>query len=183
MDILDLIGKRQSCRNYQDKPLSREQIMTCLEAARLAPSACNSQPWKFVVVDDQEKKAQLADCLYDPLMKINKFALKAPVFIVVVNEKRNFTSKFGEITKKQDYSSIDIGIAAENICLTATEMGLGSCIIGWFKEEKIKTLLQIPEARRVRLVIALGYPDENDLLRKKSRYNLEEIVYFNQYSK
>lgn len=180
MNFFELLDKRESVRGYLDKTVEREKILKIIEAARLAPSACNAQPWKFVVVDNREMAKEIADNLYDPLIGINKFALTSPVFIVVVGEKRNFTSKMGELIKKKDYTSIDIGIASEHLCLAATELGLGTCMIGWFKEKNIKNLLNIPSSKEIHLVISLGYY-ENKNTRKKVRKNIDEIYSFNEY--
>ena len=140
MNFFDLVSKRQSDRGYLDKKVDRELIEKIIEGARLAPSACNAQPWKFIVVDDENKKQSLVKGLYDPLVGLNKFAIEAPVFIVVVGEKRNLVSGIGQKIKGMDYTSLDIGIACEHICLGAAELGLGTCMMGWFKEKLIKEL-------------------------------------------
>lgn len=181
MDFFELINKRESVRGYLDKTVEREIIEKIIECGRLSPSACNAQPWKFVVVDNEELVGKVARKLYDPLVSgINKFTLTAPVFIVVVGEKRNLTSKMGELVKKKDYTSIDIGIACENICLASTELGLGTCMIGWFKEREIKKILSIPDKKEIHLVISLGYYDNNEP-RKKVRKEISEILSYNKY--
>ncbi|MBD7911594.1 MULTISPECIES: nitroreductase family protein [Clostridium] len=181
MDFFELIYKRESVRGYIDKPVEREKIEKIIEAGRMSPSACNAQPWKFVVVDDKEIVSKLAKKLYDPLVSgINKFALSSPAFIVVVGEKRNLTSKMGEVIKKQDFTSLDIGIACENICLAAASLDLGTCMMGWFKEKSIKELLNIPSSKKVHLVISLGYY-ENKEPRKKIRKDVTEIMSYNKY--
>ncbi len=181
MNFFELINKRESVRGYLDKPVEKEKIEKIIECARLSPSACNAQPWKFVVVNDKDILEKVAKKLYDPLVSgINKFALTSPVFIVVVGEKRNLTSKIGSIVKNKDYTSIDIGIACENICLAATELGLGTCMMGWFKEKDIKKILEIPDKKEVHLVISLGYY-ENKEPRKKVRKEINEIFSYNKY--
>lgn len=181
MDFAELIKKRESVRGYISKEVENEKIIKVIEAARLAPSACNAQPWKFVVVNEPEKVKALSRCLYDPLVSnINKFALTAPVFIVVVDERRNITSKLGEIFKNQDFTSVDIGIACEHICLQARELNLGTCMMGWFRQGKVKKLLNIPKSKKVHLVISLGYYDMKEP-RKKIRKNIDEILTFNEY--
>jgi nitroreductase len=170
MDFFELIYKRESVRGYLDKPVEREKIEKIIEAARVAPSACNAQPWKFVVVDDKELVSKVAKKLYEPLVSgINKFALTSPVFIVVVAESRNLASKMGELIKNKDYTNIDIGGACENMCLAGTELGLGTCIMGWFKEKGIKNILSIPSSKKVHLVISLGYYEDKEP-RKRERY-------------
>lgn len=180
MNFFDLINKRESVRGYLDEKIEEEKIIKIIEAARVSPSACNSQPWKFIVVDNKDLLGKVAGNLYNPIIGINKFALTAPLFIVIVGEKRNLTSKMGELIKKKDYTSIDIGIASEHICLAATELGLGTCMIGWFNEKNIKTLLYIPENKEIHLVISVGYYD-NKGTRKKVRKNIDEIYSFNKY--
>lgn len=180
MDFFNLIKKRESIRNYLNKSVEREKIIKIIEAARIAPSACNAQPWKFVVVDEKKVVEELSKKLYDPMVGLNKFALTAPAFIVVVGEKRNITSKIGELIKRKDYTSIDIGIASEHICLAATELGLGTCMMGWFKEKEIKKLLNIPISKEVHLVISLGYYDNKEP-RNKVRKAIDDIISFNEY--
>lgn len=180
MDFFTLINKRESVRGYLDKQVEREKIIKIIEAARVAPSACNAQPWKFIVVNDKEITREVAKNLYEPMIGLNKFALTAPVFIVVVGEKRNLTSKMGELIKKKDYTSIDIGIASEHICLAATELGLGTCMMGWFKEKEIKKLLNINKNKEIHLVISLGYYDDKEP-RNKVRKPIDEILSFNEY--
>ncbi|MGG7096504.1 nitroreductase family protein [Clostridium sardiniense] len=180
MDFFNLINKRESVRGYLEKEVEREKIIKIIEAARLAPSACNAQPWKFVVVDDKEITKEIANTLYESMIGLNKFALNAPVFIVVVGEKRNLTSKMGELIKKKDYTSIDIGIASEHICLAATELGLGTCMMGWFKEKAIKKLLNINTNKEIHLVISLGYYEDKKP-RNKVRKPIDDILSFNEY--
>jgi len=173
--FFDLINKRQSCRKYLDKPVEKEKLIKCIEAARVAPSACNSQPWHFVVVNNKELSPKVAMCLQDKIM--NKFTTECPAFIIVVEESGNLTSRAGALMKQQDYRSVDIGIAAEHICLAATEQDLGTCILGWFNEKELKKLLNISKLKRIRLVIAIGYP-ENNKIRNKVRKEIDEIITF-----
>ncbi|OOM13548.1 nitroreductase family protein [Clostridium saccharobutylicum] len=174
-EFLNLINKRQSCRKYLDKHVEKEKLIKCIEAARVAPSACNSQPWHFVVVNNKELSPKVAMCLQDKVM--NKFTTECPAFIIVVEEGGNLTSRTGALIKQQDYRSVDIGIAAEHICLAATEQNLGTCILGWFDEKKLKKLLNISKLKRIRLAIAIGYAGD-DNLRKKNRKDINEIVTF-----
>ena len=155
MNFEDLITKRQSDRKYSDKKVDRVLIVKCLEAARLAPSACNSQPWKFVVVDDPALLAPMAEAAAG--MGMNKWVKQAPVIVAVTLEKMNFTARIGSVIKDKEYSLLDVGIAVEHFCLQAAELGLGTCIMGWFDEKKVKKLLGIGN-KRVPLLISLGYP-------------------------
>ena len=177
MKLLEVIANRQSDRSYKATPVEPEKIQLCIEAGRLAPSACNAQPWKFVVVDNQELKNKIAAC--GASMMMNKFLSQVPVIVVVVLEKANATSFIGGLVKGKDFTVMDIGIAVENICLQATELGLGTCILGWFNEKKVKQLLHIPKSRRVPLMLSIGYPDGEK--RTKIRKTTEEICSYNRY--
>jgi nitroreductase len=179
-ELLILISRRQSVRAYSDKPVEKEKLARCIEAARLAPSACNAQPWKFIVIDDPVLKNQIADLTADKLLSMNHFTKQAPVHIAIVREGANFTSNVGQVLKDKEFPLIDIGIATAQFCLQATAEGLGTCIMGWFKEKQIKHLLNIPKSKRLELIITLGYP-ASDELRKKIRKETNEILSFNGY--
>lgn len=177
---MEMIMSRQSVREYSNEPVCKESVERCLEAARFAPSACNAQPWKFIVVDDPVIKDQLADATQDRILPMNHFTKQAPVHIVVIREKANLTSNIGQVIKNKEYPLIDIGIAVEHLCLQALEEGLGTCIIGWFNEKKVKKLLNIPLAKRAELIITLGYPAKNEI-REKRRKPIDEIAVYNRY--
>jgi nitroreductase len=180
MSFLDLVNKRCSVRNYKTAPVPQEIVVRCIEAARLAPSACNSQPWKFIIVDDPKLVNELAKAAFEGLLDFNNFAFKAPVLVLIVSERGNLSAKFGSIVKKKNFSLMDIGIAAEHFCLQAAEEGLGTCIIGWFNEKKVKKMLSIPRFKRVELVITVGFSaDENIPLKK--RKSIAEILSCNKY--
>lgn len=176
MDLSELIRKRQSDRKYEPRPVGRELVVECLEAARLAPSACNSQPWKFVVVDDAALLSQMGAAAAG--MGMNGFAREVPVIVAVVLEKMNLTARIGSVIKDKEYSLLDVGIAVEHFCLRAAELGLGTCIMGWFDEKKVKRLLGV-KGKRVPLLVSLGYPAGET--RRKSRKPLEEMSSWNRY--
>jgi len=179
--FLELLVQRQSVRGYTDQPVEQEKIERCLEAARMSPSACNSQPWKFVVVNDPQLKDQIAGCTTSgPLVPMNHFTRQAPVMVVIVRESPNFTSKIGTLLKDKPYTLMDIGIASLQFCLQATAEGLGTCILGWFNEKKVKKLLNIPKSKRAELIITLGYPS-SQTIRPKVRKKIEEISCYNSY--
>lgn len=179
-NLINLIRNRQSDRAYLPKLVEREKIELCLEAARLAPSACNSQPWHFIVVDDPELSHSVAKATFSELVRFNKFALTAPVFLVMVMEKPKNITQVGGILKKREYPLYDIGIAAIQFCLQAEELALGTCMMGWFNEKKIQSLLNIPPTKRIGLVISLGYP-ASDKKREKIRKDTSEVVSYNRY--
>lgn len=178
-NFLDLIISRQSDRKYSDKPVEKEKLDRIVEAGRMAPSACNAQPWKFIVITDPEIVPKIAEAASAKLIEMNSFVGMAPVIIIIVREKPNMSSKVGATIKNKDYSLIDIGIATENICLQAKAEGIGSCIIGWFDERMIQKLLDIPKSKRVELIITLGYSLSEQ--RQKKRKPPEETVSFNKY--
>jgi len=179
-ELLSLIGRRQSVRAYNNQPVEKEKLMRCIEAARLAPSACNAQPWKFIVVDDPEVKNNIADATSSKVLGMNHFTKQAPVHIIIVREKANFTSTVGQVLKDKEYPLIDIGIATIQLCLQATAEGLGTCILGWFNERKVRELLDIPKNKRVELIITVGYP-ASDEIRRKVRKETKDILTFNKY--
>lgn len=175
-----LVQSRQSDRAYNTRPVESDKIIRILEAARLAPSACNAQPWHFIVVDEPELKNKLADAAASRILGINHFTKQAPVHIVIVMEPANLNSNFGSLVKDKTFPLIDIGIAAEHICLAAKAEGLGSCMLGWFDEPAVKKLLGIPKSRRVPLIITIGYPATEEI-RPKRRKNFDDLVSFNKY--
>jgi nitroreductase len=179
--FLSLVNKRQSVRKYISKPVEPEKVKRCIEAARLAPSASNSQPWKFIVVDDPEMQRKVARETFGPFATFNTFVPQAPVLVVIVIEKMKMISQVGAYLKDREYPLIDIGIAAGHFCLQAADEGLGTCMLGWFGEEPIKDLLKIPKDRRIGLIITLGYYPEDYPIREKNRKGFEEVVSFNRY--
>jgi nitroreductase len=173
--FLDLALSRRSLRRYSSLAVEAEKIGLCIEAARLAPSASNGQPWRFILVDEPELRALVADACIGPGSNFNRFAAQAPALVVLVIEPSTRLNRIGSIIKRREYPLIDIGIAAEHFCLQAAELGLGTCMIGWFDERRIKRLLRVPAARRLGLVISLGYPEDGDIARPKSRKPTEAI--------
>ncbi len=177
MNFSELIAKRQSERKYSTRKVEPEKIMQCIEAAHAAPSACNAQPWKFIVVDDVDLKNQIGEAAAG--MGMNKFVPEAPVIVAVVLEKPNAISKIGSVLKNKDYTLMDIGIAVTHFCLQATDLGLGTCIVGWFNEKKVRKLLHVPSGKRIPLLISVGYTDAE--FRPKNRKNITDIYSKNEY--
>ena len=181
MDFTTLVSARQSDRGYLDQPVEKDKLLRILECARLAPSACNAQPWHIIVVDDPSLKNQVADATSEKILGMNHFTKQAPIHIILVEEPANFTSSIGSWIKRKHYPLIDLGIIAEHICLAATSEGLGSCMIGWFDEARIKKICGVPNSKRVQLIITLGYPAVKT--RTKTRKSLDSIVSYNSYLK
>jgi nitroreductase len=178
-DLLNLMENRQSERKYLDKPVESEKIEKILHAGRIAPSACNGQPWKFIVVNDSEKLREVAAAASAKTLKMNTFVDQAPVLIVIIREKSNLSSRAGALVKDKDYSLIDIGIATASMAYMAAAEGLGTCIIGWLDEKKIRQTLSIPKTKRIELILSVGYTDNT--LRTKVRKPPEDIISFNKY--
>ncbi len=176
MDFLTLINTRESCRDYADVQISSEQLNYILEAGRLAPSACNTQPWHFFVVrGDKLREMKKAVQAYGR----NKFTDGAQAFIVVVGETPAYPEALKKIVPKRDFSSYDIGIAVANMTLAATSIGLGTCILGVFDAEIVKSVccIEKDDARPVHLVLSVGVPAK-DTPREKTRRNSQEIYTF-----
>lgn len=175
MTFMELVKKRESTRSYAPKPVSREHIDLCLEAARLAPSACNSQPWSFIVVDDEAQKNEIVDKTMSKLYTLNKFVKEAPVLIVVITEHSVYSARMGGAFRNVKYNLIDIGIACDHLTLQAAELGLGTCWLGWFHEKEMKKILGLPKSTKIDVVLSLGYPAEDAEPRPKKRKSLDEI--------
>jgi nitroreductase len=175
MKFMDLVKKRDSVRKYSSKPVPRELIDRCLEAARLAPSASNSQPWSFIVVDDEKTKTEIVKKSMSGIYSSNKFVMTAPVIIVAITEHSTYITRMGGMLRNVKYNLIDIGIACEHLVLQAEELGLGTCWLGWFAENAVKKVLGLPKSTKVDVMISLGYPDENLPAKKRIRKSLEEM--------
>jgi len=181
MPFAELIRTRQSVREYQSRPVAAEDLQRLIEAVRLAPSASNSQPWRLIIVDDPAQKDRVARATFSPLIAFNRFALQAPVIAVLTIERPGLITQIGASLKDREFPLIDIGIAAGHFCLQAAELGLGTCMIGWFDEGEVKRVLHIPARTRVGLLISLGYAPEEYPLRRKIRKPSAEMSGFNTY--
>lgn len=180
MTFEELIHKRRSVRRYSERSVAKEDILKCLEAARLAPSGCNSQPWHFIVIDEPGLRKRVGERIFSGLYGMNQFAREAPVLVAVVSEKEKFLASFGGQVRDTRYCLVDIGIACEHLVLQAQELGIGSCWIGWFDEKALKEELKISSKKKIDIVIALGYPAEDKIV-SKIRKSLVEMSSFNEY--
>lgn len=177
-DFYALVAARQSDRAYDsNRPVELDKLHRILEAARLSPSACNGQPWHFVVITDVTLREAVAKSM--ARLGLNKWAVQAPVLVLIVEEATKTTSLLGGLVKHNHYPHIDLGIAAAHLTLAAEAEGLGSCMIGYFDEQKIKRLVGIPRRRRLPLIVTLGYPAKEK--RSKKRKALEDIVSYDKY--
>ncbi|MDD3374379.1 MAG: nitroreductase family protein [Candidatus Omnitrophica bacterium] len=177
MNFLNLSKKRQSCRKYSDAPVPKEVLERCVEAARLAPSACNSQPWRFIVVAETELKNKLADAAFSGVHTMNSFAKNAPVLVAVVTERSKYAAQLAGHFRGTQYSLIDLGIAGEHFCLQAAEEGLGTCWLGWFNQRGVKKVLGLSRKDQIDIMFSVGYP-QGDGLREKIRKDVVEISEF-----
>ena len=172
MNFTEIAENRQSCRSYDpNRTVEQEKIDHILETARLSPSACNGQPYQITVCKGETAK-KVAKATQG--MGMNKFATDAPVLIVLSEMPYVATAALGAKVKKNDYRSIDIGIVAAYITAEATAQGLGTCILGWLDDQKIRDICGLDGA--VRLVITLGYASADDKLRTKKRKDFTELV-------
>jgi nitroreductase len=172
MDVFEAIQKRKSVRSYESTPVPKETLAKLLEAARMAPSARNMQPWHFIVVTDSEKRKELSKGIYA------KFLANVPVVIVAC----------GDMKASPDWYAVDTSLALENMVLAATGEGLGTCCVGSFDESQVKKLLGIPENFGVIALLAVGYAREKEgfttkfyRLVSRKRKNLEEITSLEKY--
>lgn len=172
MDFLEIARNRQSCRNYDEsKPVEEEKLRAILEAARLSPSACNGQPYHITVVRGNAAKEAALACRG---LGMNKFAVQAPILLVLSEKPYVKSAAMGAKVKGNDYRSIDIGIACAYLTAEATAQGLSTCILGWFDDAKIREICHLDAP--VRLVITLGYASQEDKLREKKRKDTDELV-------
>lgn len=171
MEFTKIVETRQSCRSFDPaRPVETDKLDRCLMSARLAPSACNSQPYTmWVATGDRGKEISQARS-----MSMNKFIEDCSTFVIFSENRYNISAKTGSAVKDQDFRSIDIGIACAYLTAEATECGLDTCILGMFDEKKIKNILDTKE--RIRLVIAIGYAEEGYPIREKKRKDKDDII-------
>ena len=175
-DYFDLIARRESCRNFDpNRPVEKEKLQRCAEAAWIAPSACNGQPWKYLVVTNPELNEKLRPLMME--LGMNKFVKNCPAFAVVLEEATVLKVSLSQKFKDQVFAPIDVAFSASQFCYAATEQGLSTCIIGWHNEQKIRELFGLPKTTRVRLILAIGYAAD-ETLRKKQRKPIDDVIRF-----
>ncbi len=173
-----LVSGRRSVRRYLDSPVEREKVLACLEAARLAPSAENVQPWRFLVIDDPDIRDRFAAAAFSGIYKFSRFAAKAPVLVLILARPDLLSNRIGMYIRKVPFYLIDIGIAGGQLSLQAEELGLGTCWIGWFNGRKTRKFFRIPRRYKIVCLMTLGHYEKKP--REKPRKNLEEIIWFNR---
>ena len=172
MNFNEIAKNRQSCRAYDSTlAVEQEKLDQILESARLAPSACNGQPYQITVCKGEAAK-KVAKATQG--MGMNKFTTDAPIMLVISEKPYVKTAALGARVKGNDYRSIDIGIVSAYITAEAAAQGLGTCILGWFDDKTVREICSLDET--VRLVISLGYPKSGDKLREKKRKDIDELV-------
>lgn len=181
--LMTLIESRRSVRKFDSRPVDREAILECIEAARLAPSAENVQPWRFIILDNPEIRRSFCDTVFTGIYKATRWAERAPVLMVLVADLDIVAHGIARIIQKIPYYYLDMGIAGEHFVLRALELGLGSCWIGWFNVKKAAKFLKIPHGKQICELIALGYPPPGWSPKFKKRKSLEDLVYYNRWGK
>lgn len=174
-DFMELCQRRQSCRDFADKPVEHDKLVRCIEAARLTPSGCNAQPWSFVVVENPAVVPEVAKCAMQ--LGFNDYIASAKSFVVVLEEHAVLMPALRKIMDSQYFAKGDMGAAVYAMCLQAEDLGLGTCILGVYDREKLCELLDLPRNARFGGLIAVGYP-ASDKVRKKVRKSIEELVRF-----
>lgn len=181
MNFEELQMKRESCRVYADRPVTREQLVHLVDVARFAPSACNSQPWHFILVDEPECREKVVEAFDDNGLTGCPWGANVPAFILICEEKAQYKPGVEEHYGPQHFAQMDIGMTAMGVCYEASSMGLGTCIIGTMNQEKLHKAFGIPEEHPVRLIITVGYPANEEAPRKKARKDLDEVISYNQW--
>ena len=175
--LMKLIHERRSLRRYDpEKRISSRDIERVLEAARLAPSAQNSQPWRFVVIQDPAARERFSRECFSGVFAPTRFAAAAPVLLVLCAERAKPLLRAGEAILGTALYQLDCGIAGEHAVLAAAELGIGSCWIGWFNKKAAKRLLRVPRSLEAVAVIALGYPPADLAPKTKVRMRLDEMA-------
>ncbi|MFW6180696.1 MAG: nitroreductase family protein [Spirochaetota bacterium] len=177
--LIDIIRQRKSVRTYTDQPIAREHIAACVEAARLAPSAENVQPWRFIVLDDPGLKREFCTAVTGGIYRPSRFIARAAAVVVILARLDLLANVLGRSVQGTQFYLLDIGIAGEHLVLQAQELGIGTCWIGWFNARRAARFLQVPVRCRVVSLIAMGYPAEG-ATRNKPDLPLDEILFFNR---
>ncbi|MGB6010319.1 MAG: nitroreductase family protein [Desulfobacterales bacterium] len=175
MKFDQIVRRRRSTRSFDSRPVTEKDVISMVEAARLAPSACNSQTWRFVTVTRREIIRKICHEAMRPVIP-NKWLEQAPLIFVGCSQLDVIANRIGSGVTGIEYYQIDLGIAMEHMVLKATELGLGTCWIGWFDESTLKKILEIPNKIKVSALLAVGYP-KDESPKKRKRKPLEKIVF------
>jgi len=176
--FMDLVRSRRSVRRFLPRPVERDKIQACLEAARLAPSAHNAQPSRFMVIDDPGLKDALCREAFSGIYSVSRFAAQAPVIVVVLARTDIVTHFLGRQIQGTQFYFIDIGIAGEHFILQAEELGLATCWMGWFRARGVRRALKIPRKYKVVALIPVGYAASRPP-RETVRKPLTQVAWWN----
>ena len=176
--FLELAAARRSVRKYKADPVEREKLDLCLEAARLAPSACHAQPYRFIVLNDPALREKFCAAAFSGLHSATKFAAAAPAIVAVVSSTGKLSAWLGNQVQDTNFRLVDIGIAAEHFVLAAAEQGLGTCWLGWFDAKAAAKVLGLPAGKKVEVLLSVGYPAETPAARPRKK--MEEFAAYNE---
>ena len=179
--LLEVVSNRRSIRNFEDRPVEKSKILQCLEAARMAPSAEDKQPWRFIVLTDSTVKDGFAEAAFSGIYRVTRWVLGAPVLVVLMAELDLGVHRIGKVLQTIPFHILDAGIAGEHLVLQAQHLGLGSCWIGWFDVRRATRFLRIPRSFRICGLIALGYPDLRRKIRPRRIKSADQIISFNRW--
>ena len=176
-----ILEKRTSVRSYDSRTIDKKDIIAICEAARLAPSACNSQTWRFIAVTDRQSIRKIC---HEAMRRVipNRWIEQVPLLIIGCSQLDIIANRIGSRVTGIEYYQIDLGIAMEHMVLKATELGLGTCWIGWFNKDKLKKILNIPKKIKVSAMLAIGYPKEEPS-KKRSRKPINKILFSDKWEK
>jgi nitroreductase len=177
--LIDIIRQRRSVRRYTDRPIDRRHIAACVEAARLAPSAENVQPWRLIVLDDPPLKREFCTAVTGGVYRPSRFTTQAAAVVVILARLDLLANVLGRGVQGTQFYLLDIGIAGEHLVLQAQELGIGTCWIGWFNAKRAARFLKVPARYRVVSLIAMGYPAEG-ATKTKPDLSLQDILFFNR---
>lgn len=175
------MAQRRSIRAFRNEPVTFEDLMAICEAARMAPSACNSQTWRFIAVSERRVIERICKEAMRPVIR-NSWLATAPLLIVGCSQIDILANRIGTRVTGIEYYQIDLGIAMEHMVLKAEDLGLGTCWIGWFNEKKVKEILEIPDKIKVSAMLAVGRP-ASDPVKEKSRKPIHEILFFEKWGR
>ncbi|MFC1566359.1 nitroreductase family protein [bacterium] len=179
---MNIFQNRYSVRKYDSRAVEREKIDEMIQAAHIAPSSCNSQPWRYIVVDEPNLLEELKQKGLGILVP-NHWAKSAPCMIAACCDEKMYVHKLAAFFKDVDYALLDMGASIENMLLKAADLGLGTCWIGWFNEKNIKKLFNIPKGIKVVSLITLGYPHPDLEIRHPEKLPISQILAFNSWIK
>lgn len=176
--FLNLIRGRRSIRRFKNQPVSREDILTCVEAARYAPSAENMQPWRFIVLDNPELIEKFSDSVFSGIYRPSRWAANAPVIVAMFAKMDVLVNRLGKTVQGTQYYLLDLGIAGEHFVLQAHELGIGTCWIGWFNSKQTRRFFNLQRNYRAVALLAMGYSDQPSTKNRKL-LNSDDLVWFN----